>query len=131
MATDKKVGYWQGNKLWTPDEEEALMKGLKKGKSCVDMTKELEGRTEKALKMRAIKLIRDEVKSSGAKTEKVLDKYGISLEDYKAELERIDKAEAKKKEKSVEKKETIASLTARVVKLEEELEKIKAEVGMS
>lgn len=123
MASEKKT--W--NK-WTQDEERKLMKGLEKGNLFEDLQKELPGRSIIALRLRALKIAREEIGSSN-NTEEVLDKYGLDVDDYKKYLAdtEIQKENAKLKKEENKKpfkkyidelKAEIDELRGRIVKLE-------------
>lgn len=113
--------YWNKENRWSEEEETILKDGLKEGKTFSDIVEDLPKRTEKAVKMRAMKIAREEIKS-GEKSETVLDKYGLDKKDYKAYLDEMSNKE------SAEKKESVGSLAKKIAKLEEEVAILKSKI---
>lgn len=120
---------------WTEDEEDILRTALKKGRSHKDIIKDLPGRTETAIKIRAMYVAREEIKNTGAKTEDVLDKYGVDVDEYKKYLNDMEKqAERNKARKETSAKglaTVVEELTARVVVLENEIRILKTKTKKS
>ena len=106
------------SRFWTKEQENELKNSLIKGNTFKDLIKEFPNRTENALKWRAMKIVREEIKSSGKNTEAVLDKYGIDVNEYKEYLEKMAEAEKKKKN-------TVETLAKKVEELEGRVKKLE------
>ena len=108
---------------WTEDEESILKASLMKGKSFDQIhDQDLGKRTVKAIKYRAMMIAKNEINATEAKTEKVLDKYGLDATEYKTYLREMEKQKDAKNDRA----ETLTLLRNRVDKLEERIAKLEA-----
>ena len=115
MADKKKQRYW------TPEEDGIMRNGLLRGKTFDELMQDIPDRTVNAIRIHAMQMVREEVKTTGKETEEILDKYNIELSAYKYWLENEGKSKPKPKTK-----ETVASLTMRVEKLEERIKALES-----
>jgi hypothetical protein len=113
--TDQKT-----QRFWTVEEKRILRNELMKGKTFDELMNDLPDRSANAIRIQAMQMIREEIKTTGKQTEETLDKYHVEVSAYKYFLENEGAQKPKPK-----KKETIASLTKRIEELEERVKKLE------